>query len=52
MANKELWCDLHAEFEAEHEREPTDEEMRNLYSNYCADIGDYYRKAVKEGMVI
>lgn len=52
MANKELWCDLHAEFEAEHEREPTDEEMRNLYSNHYADLVDYYRKAVKEGMVV
>lgn len=39
---KEIWCELHNEFEEERGREPTSDEMRDLWGDYCQDLIDCY----------
>lgn len=40
---KEIWCEIFDEFVAEHEREPSEQEMQDSYSDYFANLIDYYR---------
>lgn len=42
-SSKELWIDLYEEFEAEHGREPTWQEMQFAQSEHYAYLGDYYK---------
>jgi hypothetical protein len=39
---KEIWIDIFEEFLTENDREPTDQEMQDAYSDHCADLIDCY----------
>lgn len=50
-SSKELWFDLYVEFENEHGREPTWQEMQSAQSDHYADLGDYYKDMEKDRMM-
>ena len=44
MDYKERWCALYEEFEEEHGREPTAEEMNEAWGDYCGSIIDAHEE--------
>lgn len=40
---KEIWCEIFDDFINEHEREPSEEEMQDLYADHYANLIDCYK---------
>lgn len=40
---KEIWCEIYDRFVAEHEREPTEQEMQDAWADYCSGLIDCYK---------